>query len=211
MTVVLWNVRRHLAQCVPRFAFLYSNRHSPDLTQRNPLQEWIDPLRDCPCWGIQAGRAMNLSMNFGEPSLFVRAPLATTSVSPTIQAIASRRLVTIRGEWLLWLWACHWSLSRSGETLATGASSQRRIDRATLQLSGQKLVSATVDEKTGATRFQFDLGAELHCRRYDANSREELWLLYRPNGEVLSVSGDGSLLNQRSEVRAGNGASTHEV
>ena len=74
----------------------------------------------------------------------------------------------------------------------------KTIKKGISQLSGQKLVSVSVNAGTGLTRFVFDLGCELNCRRFERNSKDEIWMLYRPNGYVLSVHGDGSYRHKRS-------------
>lgn len=58
-------------------------------------------------------------------------------------------------------------------------------------LDGQKLTHVDLDPRTGKTRFEFDLGGVLEARRFDRAFDIELWLLYKPNGYVLSVRGDG--------------------
>jgi hypothetical protein len=58
-------------------------------------------------------------------------------------------------------------------------------------LSGQKLTNVTVNPKTGASHFIFDLGCQLDCRRFDAITDAALWYLYFPRGKVLTICGDG--------------------
>ena len=64
-------------------------------------------------------------------------------------------------------------------------------------LGGQELVSVVVEPKTGATRFAFDLGCVLNCRRFERDTDAELWMLYKPSGYVLSVHGNGNFSHQR--------------
>ncbi|TWT59110.1 hypothetical protein KOR42_24990 [Thalassoglobus neptunius] len=161
-------------------------------------EKWFRPLYGHPCWGIEYGRQTNLSINFGKPSLEIREPFVTESQSQVVRELASRRLVTVRGEWWLWLWCCYWKLTLNEETLATGSSSARRTKKAMSRLSGQKIVSLSVNEKTGFSGFEFDLGCQLSCRRFERDSEERLWSLYRPNGYVLSVHGNGTYCHQRS-------------
>jgi hypothetical protein len=143
----------------------------------------------------------NLSMNFGKPSLKIREPFDTTSRSEVVQRLAARRRITLRGQWRLWLWCCYWKLSVNDKVLATGSSSARRIERAAACLDGQKLTGVRVNPSTGATRFAFDLGAVLDCRRFEKGRDDELWLLYEPSGFVLSVHGNGTFCHHRgSEV-----------
>jgi hypothetical protein len=150
-----------------------------------------------PCWGLRYDRRLNLSMNFGKPSLHVREPYATDSTSDAVRQNAARRRVRVRGEWWLWVYCCYWRLTFGDLELATGSSSLRRIEQATAQLEGQELVSAAVEPATGTTRFDFDLGCTLHCRRFERGDAAELWMLYKPSGYVLSVHGNGSFSHQR--------------
>jgi hypothetical protein len=158
----------------------------------------VQPLYGQPCWGLHYERSLNLSMNFGTPSLRVREPFNTDSKSEAVRRTAARRLVTVRGEWWLWIYCCYWRLTSDGPELATGSSSFRRIERATAQLEGQELVSVEVEPETGATRFIFDLGCVLHCRRFERDTDAELWMLYKPSGYVLSVHGNGTFSRQRA-------------
>ena len=62
---------------------------------------------------------------------------------------------------------------------------------------GERLLQVEVNEKTGTTKFQFDLGAVLEVRRLQRFKRnDDLWLLYKPDGCVLSVRGDGTVSHQ---------------
>jgi hypothetical protein len=54
-------------------------------------------------------------------------------------------------------------------------------------LNGQKLQAVTVGRGAG-THFAFDLGAELETKPYDRSS--EQWLLYEPDGRVLTWRAD---------------------
>jgi hypothetical protein len=136
-------------------------------------------------------------MNFGKPSLDIREPYSSASTSETVRRHASRRLVTVRGEWWLWIYYCKWRVTSGDLELATSSSSLRRIERATAQFEGQKLVSVAVEPATGATRFAFDLGCVLHCRRWKGDYDAKLWMLYKPSGYVLSVYGNGTFSHQR--------------
>ncbi len=158
-------------------------------------------LYGLPCWGVHYARALNLSMNFGEPSLRVREPYITNSKNPIVQGLAARRRIAIRGKWWLWIYCCHWRLSLGDEQAVTSASSDRKISRAIAILQGQKVVSVAVEARTGATRFSFDLGGVLDCRRFNQTSDADLWTLYKPNGYVLATQGTGTFSHQRGSER----------
>lgn len=167
---------------------------------QNRVDRSLQPVYGQPCWGLHYNRQLNLSMNFGQPSLDVREPFHTESESEFVQRIARRRRVTVRGDWWLWISCCYWQLSASGQELATGASSLRRIERAIRELDGQQLVSVAIRPETGATLFTFDLGCVLHCRRHEKNTDDELWTLYKPSGYVLSVYGNGTFSHDRGKA-----------
>jgi hypothetical protein len=150
-----------------------------------------------PCWGLRYCRQLNLSMNFGKPSLHIREPFHSSSKSEVVRRVMARRQVTVRGQWWLWVLCSYWRLTSEGVELATGSSSHRRIERAMAQLKGQALVGVDVQPRTGATRFMFDLGCVLQCRRFQRDSDAELWMLYKPSGYVLAVHGNGTFSHQR--------------
>jgi hypothetical protein len=160
------------------------------------IDQSFQPLYGKPCWGMHYLRLLNLSMNFGKPWLQVREPYRTDSKSEFIQRLATRRDVTVQGEWWLWIYCSHWRLTSNGILLATGASSLRRIQRATAMLEGQKLVSVHVEPNTAATRFTFDLGSVLDCRRFKPDNND-LWILSEARGSLLSVCGNGTLHRHR--------------
>jgi hypothetical protein len=162
------------------------------------IKRSFQPVYGQPCWGLNYDRCLNLSMNFGKPSLCVREPCNTNSKSEVVQRLAAQRLVTVRGKWWLWIYYCSWRLTSDGLPLATSSSSLKRIERATAKLAGQALVSVEVEPETSATRFCFDLGCVLHCRRFEEDTDAELWMLYKPSGYVLSVHGNGTFSHQRA-------------
>ena len=155
-------------------------------------------LYGLPCWGVHYQRSLNLSINFGNPSLHIREPHKSSSKSEVVRQMAARRSVTVRGQWWLWIYCCAWRLASEAIELATGFSSLRRIASAITQLEGQQLVSVEIEPDSGATRFFFDLGCVLHCRRSERVTDDELWTLYKLNGYVLSVHGNGTFSHQRA-------------
>jgi hypothetical protein len=154
-----------------------------------------------PCWGIDHSRWLNLWINFGKPSLRVREPYKTKSKSNFIRESASRRGVYIQGQWQLNVFYCFWQLRNNDQLLATGSSSRPRIDRAISKLDGQKLISVQISQKTGATRFKFDLGCVLNCRPIGDDGEADLWTLYKPNGYTVSVQGNGTFCHQPRSQR----------
>lgn len=168
------------------------------------IERVFAPLREHPCWGLHYSSQLNLSVNFGKPSLLVREPRQIAAKSRAVQRMFARRNVTLRGQWWLWLRMCYWKLSVDDRVLVTfGTASQRRLNCAFGELEGQKLVEVFVNPATGATRFDFDLGCRLECRRFEKKSTTDLWCLYRPRGRALLVCGDGTCIEGlQSEIRS---------
>src|SRR5438309_752959 len=80
----------------------------------NAIARSFQPLYGQPCWGLHYDRTLNLSMNFGKPALRIREPFNTDSKSEALRRMAARRLVTVRGEWWLWIYCCYWQLVSNG-------------------------------------------------------------------------------------------------
>ena len=78
--------------------------------------------------------------------------------------------------------------SLGSHLVADDTSSRRRIDRAARYLNGQKLVHSRVVLRGMRTVFEFDLGGRLETKPYNRTS--EQWMLYEPNGNVLTVRAD---------------------
>jgi hypothetical protein len=164
--------------------------------KENIISRTFQPLFGQPCWGLRHERMFNLSLNFGKPSLYIREPSNIKSKSEAVRQLHMRRLITVRGQWWLWIYCSYWRLSTKGKKFATGSSSQRKIEKVIKQLEGENLMSVEIESTTGATRFNFDLGGILECRRFERDTDDELWMLYKPNGYVLSVHGDGTFSHQ---------------
>jgi len=185
--------------------------------QQTPILELDCSLRDLPgtlCWGVHFTRLTNLSMQFGEPSLrVVHEPVANIRVprkarnvpAEEVQRRANRRQVFVGGRWSLWVYHANWRIIRSGASLASKSSAMRKMGPALLDLQGQRLVGVTVNPRSGATQFEFDLDTVLEVRRQAHSSTDELWLLYGSDGYLRSLRGDGSFKREKlpHEKRAG--------
>ena len=144
------------------------------------------------CWGIESSRLTNLSMNFGEPRLrILREPCKSKSRVEECSSDERRRLITVRGQWWVWVYVAYWRILRAGRTRASTSSSNRHTAEALRSLDGQRLIDVEVGATTMSTTFVFDLDTILEVRRRAPND-DEIWLLYEPDGYVLSVRGDGT-------------------
>src|SRR5262249_30018245 len=84
----------------------------------------------------------------------------------------------------------------------SGAHSYRRMQMALARLDGQRLLQVTINPRTAATSFTFDLGGLLSVRRFGASTPGELWTLYTPMNTILAVRGDGHFWSRAKGERA---------
>lgn len=160
------------------------------------LDTYFESLRDRPCWGVQKGFGSFLTLQFGEPRLEVE--LLTQVKNEPI-----RRIVSVLGQWQLWIYCCAWSIRLEKKTIATWKSSNRLIDAAVSCLDGQILSRVSINPQSARTRFEFDLGGTLHTWPYNKDS--EQWLLFDPQGKVLVLRADRAYrYSDKNETFDGN-------
>jgi hypothetical protein len=157
----------------------------------NSIQKILKPLHGKVSWGISWDAQLNMEISFGDPVMKIREPYNSKSKSKRIKELASRRSVTVKGKWWMWIYCAHWDLRINDEYRATGASSYKKKLIAMSRLNGQRIISIVIDEHNGATEFKFDLGATLRVRRLE-NDDSDILALYFPNNMVLSIRGNGT-------------------
>lgn len=107
-----------------------------------------------PCWPAKRGYGGFLTFEFGEPHLEVDEPRLSRYVfSPKRQEKVLQRLVTVHGDWHLWVYCCDWSIAYHGRQLARFGSRPQRVDHALTLLDGQALTTVSVAPQDGSTTF----------------------------------------------------------
>lgn len=125
-------------------------------------------------------------------------------MSERLWRFRARRLVTVQGDWHLWLYCCDWFLFAHGERVR---NSENNIEKVVKELNGQRLTAVTVNQLPGRSVFEFDLGARLctrphTTRRQDAqDAHTEQWHLYEPSGRVLGFRADGLYSHQSGNTQ----------
>lgn len=155
------------------------------------IAQAFEPILGRPAWQVKKGHGSFLTLEFGEPSLVFWKPR---------EHRRSRNLrVIIRGDWHLWIYCCNWDIVQNGKHLAHNESDDETIEKATAQIDGQCLERLWTETEMVVTHFKFDLGAVLTTFPYDDDDPNfpydeddpyELWSLYEPSGDVLSVRSD---------------------
>ncbi len=159
-----------------------------------------------PCWNTKSGYGSFITLEFGEPHLVVREPRNSATKSKKVRNLFARRLVTVRGDWHLWIYCCNWYVY-SRRKLVGDSSSVKATQKAIRFLDGQALVGASFSFRGCRSVFEFDLGARLTTTPFDTES--EQWMLYQPAGKVLSATGGQNVhtLDGRQPARYGGMAS----
>lgn len=155
------------------------------------IVELFRPLIGLPCWNVKQGYGSFLTFEFGEPSLATREPRDIPHASSRVREVFARRLVTVHGQWHLWIYCCGWQIRLRGEGLADDESSDDKIAAACGALDGQALQQVTLGPYVGWTQFHFDLGGMLTTRPYE-DELEEKWMLYCRDGNVYTYRSDGT-------------------
>jgi hypothetical protein len=148
----------------------------------------IDRLKGIPCWNVQQGHGSFLTFEFGSPTQSIGKVLEKREGDPRSYR---RRLVTIRGDWHLWIYCCGWRIAQDGNVLANSESIRECIMSACVALNGQALVDFQVWPERGASCFKFDLGGKLVTGPYDDELLEQ-WALRDPDGNWFSYRSDGT-------------------
>lgn len=106
------------------------------------IQSLFAPIIGLPAWNVRKGHGSMLTMEFGEPRLDIREPLAaTTASSPRVVEQLARRRVTPVGLWHLWLYGCDWRLLMNGSQTASSTDTDAILAQAAQSIDGQKLIS----------------------------------------------------------------------
>jgi len=156
------------------------------------VKKVFDPILGRPAWQVKKGHGSFLTFEFGSPSLTVREPRAfNPEISERLNESRGRRLVTIRGEWHLWIYCCHWEILKMEKFLSHNESPDAVIEKAASFLDGQTLESVSVLPDC-STVFRFDLGGILRTRPWDEEEVSEQWMLYEPSGMVFEINSDST-------------------
>jgi hypothetical protein len=162
--------------------------------------EVLENLIGLYCWDVYYHHRLNLSISFGQPIVRIREPERVKSRNAGFRLRRAHRLVTVRGEWWLWVFSASWKLSVRGYGKITDASPLKKMRRGLALLDGQILTGVSINPRTSATEMKFDLGAKLSIRRISPQDDEDMWSLYQPNSYVLSVRADGKYNNDPGDT-----------
>jgi hypothetical protein len=164
----------------------------------------FEPLIGLPCWNVKPGYGSFLTLEFGEPELDIREPIHAPKCRQKVRKRLARRSVVVHGRWHLWIYCCEWQVITKGKVVGhsdLAGSTKKWIKRAADELNGQKLTGFRIKPKRGSSTFEFDMGSSLQTKPY--NKRSNQWLLYEPDGRVLTYRADGRFSHHPGDLPPG--------
>ncbi len=165
------------------------------------IRQTFAKLYGVPSWNVRQGYSSFLTFEFGTPHQEIEPVI---NREPNRESSRPTRMVTIRGDWHLWIYCCGWRITQDGKVLAGFKSSGGSIAAACRALHGQALSEFTFDPKCGESVFSFDLGGKLTTAPYDDELNEQ-WMLYCPDSQVLTYRSDGAFSYSSENALHGKG------
>jgi hypothetical protein len=151
------------------------------------LSGYFVGLFGLPSWHVKKGHGSFLTFEFGSPNQDISK--VHEFKSSEIQ-VEKKRIVSIHGDWHLWIYCCGWKIFQESRLLSHDESDSEKIKIACSALDGQKIEDIEVELKSMNTRFSFDLGGYLETNPY-SDEIDTQWYLYCPRGKVFDFRSDG--------------------
>jgi len=131
------------------------------------IHKIINPLLGHTAWNVWLGIGTFITMEFGN------------------QIITSHGFT--RGEWHLWIYWSGWYLEKPGGVFIGCEDPRHIIKKEIAIMEGCSLNNVVFSKKVFETKFVFDHNIVLHTFPMNFIDPEKYWLLYTPDGKVLSI------------------------
>jgi hypothetical protein len=172
------------------------------------IDETLQLLAGQYVWSVRCGVDTFLTMEFGEPHRVIYDPSRTASEydSEVVRNVLGRRLISIKGDFTLFVRDSQWSIST--KNAAVNWESDQTLVREMISdhLDGQKVV--TVVRRADDTIFEFDLGTTLRLGRsmFPADEASVLWTIKRWGGLGVGLLNSGAVfpIGKNGEERDAN-------
>ena len=137
-------------------------------TDIQEIEAKISSILGKTAWGVSLGVGSFVTLEFGNP----------------IQQ--SVELQRTHGEWHLWIYCCEWRLEEGDKVLAASEDERTKIETAIQRLEGMALQSIDILRPAWDTIFKFE--DDVILRLFSVHSEDyENWMLYTPDGNVLTI------------------------
>lgn len=132
------------------------------------IENKVSSLLGQKAWGTELGVGSFVTIEFG---------------SERAAAEAGERP---HGEWHLWVYCCAWRLETEDEVVAASEDPREKLQTAVQRLNDHVLQAVKVERPALETTFTFEGGLTLRLFPIFSENFEH-WMLYDPNGFVLTV------------------------
>ena len=145
-----------------------------------------------PIWGARKGHGSFLIFNLGEPRIDFEEPKIQKAFSDSEirfpKDTYKSRLVTIKGDYFIWIYCCDWTFSIEEKIVAHNESNDKEILNAIEFINGQIISSIYIDSEKFEVKFNFDLAGSLTLRKNEYYESEAELLIMENNGKWLSIN-----------------------
>lgn len=137
------------------------------------IEDIVWQIVGLPAWHVRLGYASFVTMEFG-------ARRSAPDEHP-------------RGEWHLWIYLCDWRLRIYGKEVAHCRGDRATLTEVVQRLEGRTLESFVIDPDLVTTELHFsdDAVMTVSPARHRRDDSWEPWMLFLPDGRVLSLFADG--------------------
>jgi hypothetical protein len=150
-------------------------------TETAEIRQYLQPVFGIRPWRVKLGVGSFLTFDFG----------------PRI-----REDRHFHGKWHLWIYLSNWELVHGGHRLVDSDADRRRIAICTRRLEGMPLTGVDFDSRTHKTIFSFDdfrLLVSPADYLHGTDDRDNYWMFFMPDNEVLAAGPSGICLERASD------------
>lgn len=141
-------------------------------------------------WQVRADEHGCIMMEFGAPHLDIREPLKVSDrASAAVQRLRARRVVTVVGDWHLWIESCNWRLHTGHRSTSSKNATSDTWQSFMDDIAGQHLTSVASLGR-GDLRLVFDGGIVLDVSP-DPSGSLSSWSLLPWQGPAVTCSAAG--------------------
>jgi hypothetical protein len=120
----------------------------------------------------------------------------------------------VRGQWHLWIYLSNWKLFHCDRLLVDSNADRRPMTVATRRLEGEALSDVDFDSRAKETILTFnDFRLVVSPADYlrDSDDRDDYWIFFMPNDEVLAAGPSGIHVEQGKACHPSNDRTKQEA
>jgi len=144
------------------------------------IRQYFQPVFGTPPWRVKLGVGSFLTFEFG----------------PRIKSNGH-----VHGQWHLWIYLSNWKLLHGDRLLVDSDADRKLITISTRRLVGESLTDIDFHARTRKTTFSFgDFRLVVSAADYldSPDERDDYWIFFMPDNEVLAVGPSGIHMEQGS-------------